>query len=129
MSIIETLVKHNLGLFERIFLFNDLLPQIKIVVVMSFILSIVIGLVFYLFFTLEFPDMNKKTLKGLSLGLIFIGFVFTYFQLPSTNYEKIYPSILDNQVIQISQDNEYLLDVKSNKMFKIVEGRLMRISE
>lgn len=129
MSIIETLVKHNLGLFERIFLFNELLPQIKIVVVMSFILSIVFGLVFYLFFMLGFPDMNKKILRGLSLGFIFIGFVFTYSQLPSTNYEKIYPSILDNQVIQLSKDNEYLLDVKLNKMFKIVEGRLMRISE
>ena len=129
MSIIETLVKHNLGLFERIFLFNELLPQIKMVVVMSFILAVVTGLVFYLFFTLEFPDMNKKILRGLSLGFIVIGFVFTYSQLPSTNYEKIYPSIVDNQVIQLSKDNEYLLDEKSNKMFKIVEGRLMRISE
>lgn len=123
-----TLVESKLGLFERILMFDELVPTVKIRIMMFFIMTIVAVFIIYTHIRLNYKDLDSqkvnKISKIISFYTLIVGLFITFSFFPKTNLEKIYPAITENQVIKVSEKDSHYLESVNGKVYIIEEGRL-----
>lgn len=126
-----TLVESKLGIFERILMFDELVPTVKIRIMMFFIMTIVAVFIIYTHIRLNYKDLDSqkvnKISKIISFYTLIVGLFITFSFFPKTNLEKIYPEITENQVIKVSEKDSHYLESVNGKVFIIEEGRLRKI--
>lgn len=113
------------SMIEKLNVFSELTPQVKIMVVIFFCLSIIAFFSYIVIFTVR--KHNKKYILPVATLFLLFGMYLSYSRLPDTNYELLFPRYTNQTIYKLGKN--YFIENSSGTVYELVEGRTRVIEQ